>query len=188
MKHLAYLVAGLLLLIAPRASAADQLGLRGGVGTDPSLGLAYSAGASWLVAPGVQNPVEIGVDLFYAHSRSSSFENDNEYIEETWLTLLAVRADILFGYSPEQPGLYQVAGFGVAAGSVEWEETSEDDPTADSFFEGTASATVLDLGLGYVLGGGLDLRVSAPILFFLGETGGAAAVVPTLTATATLRL
>lgn len=187
MKRLTYSVVAVTMLLAARASA-GQLGLRGGVGTDPSLGLAQSLGASWLVAPGVTNPIEVGVDLFWAHSRTSSFENDNEYIEQTWLTLLAVRADILFGYSPEQPGLYQVAGVGIAAGSVEWEETSEDDPTGDAYFEGTASATVLDLGLGFVLGGGFDLRVSAPILLFLGDTGGAAAVVPTLTATATLRL
>ena len=162
------------------------LGIRAGVGTDISLGVAVGVGVSYAFDLPAMT-LDIGPEVFYHNSSESSEEFGNVYDEETWLTIFSLRANGLWGYDPYDFGVYFTAGTGLAVVLLEWEETSTDDPTANDSFEGTTAALLLNVGIGYTLGIGLDVRLEVPVLVFVGENGGASSVALALTGTAGFR-
>jgi opacity protein-like surface antigen len=171
-----------------------RIGIRGGVGTDINLGLAYGVGINYAV--GVRNPVELGVVLFGGRFKEDTEEGSHVYNEKTDLMVYGMMANYLLGYAPGQRSLYFVAGVGVAGISAEWEERSDTDdslgpplPGGGSMTseDGTAAGTVLNLGIGANLSDRFDMRVELPTIVTFAPPGGASSVVPTLIATLGLR-
>ncbi len=165
------------------------IGIHGALGTDVTLGLGVGAGVTLWIPMAGKFDIEAGGQAFYHNGSETTDEELHSYTEETKLAILAVRFNLLFDYDPRVTGLYYLAGTGVAATSVAWEERSATDtslgtplPNGGSKHEadGVTGAAIANIGLGYTLGSGLDLRVELPILIFLGEVGEATTFAPTL--------
>lgn len=177
------------------AQSMPRVGIRGGVGTDINLGLAYGVGLNYAV--GARNPVELGVMLFGGSFKEESSEGSHSYNEKTDLLVYGMMANYLLGHSPDRRGLYFVAGVGVAGVSASWEERSATDvslgtplPGGGSMQseDGTGAGTVLNLGFGAYVSNRVDMRVELPTIVTFAPPGGASSVVPTLIATLGLRL
>ena len=189
-----YRVAGLVLLLAAGpvvGQTPPQIGLRGGLGTDINLGLAYGLGVNFVrdVPP---NALELGVLLFGGSFDETTDEGMHRYEETTDVFVVGLVANYLMGYTPRQPGLFFVAGVGLASVSVEWEERSATDtslgpqlPGGGSMQsdDGTTGGTVFNLGIGRSFANGMDLRAELPVILTFAPPGGASSVVPTLVAT-----
>ena len=107
-----------------------KIGLRGGLGTDISGGLAYGAGANYqLDLDG--SVVELGINLYSGGYREEMDNGFHTYTETTKLFVFGVIANYLINYTPDDPGMFFVAGAGFALVNVNWEEESE----TDIFFE-----------------------------------------------------
>lgn len=166
-------------------------GFRGSLGTDVNLGLGVGLGLNYLVPrDGAANALEVAADFFYANSTESSDNGFNTYDEETWLYVYGLRLNVLMGYAPYQECSYFIAGIGLGAVMVEWEETSATDislgtllPGGGSMQDATGSvgATILNVGAGRNFGGSLEGRIELPLLISFSEVGGASAVIPTAT-------
>lgn len=187
----------ILCLVATTAQSqtAPKIGLRAGVGTDISLGLAYGGGANYLVSfPNYS--LELGVILFGGSFEESTVVGIHTYDEKTDLFLFGMMANYLIGYTPNLPGTYFVAGFGLASVGIEWEESSATDvslgtplPGGGSMQadDGSGGGTIFNLGVGRTFSGGLDLRVELPVIVSFAAPGEASSVIPTLTVTAGMR-
>lgn len=168
-----------------------KIGIRGGVGTDINLGLAYSAGANYAIGfP--QDSLELGILFFGGSFEETTVESIHTYEEKTDLLVFGLMANYLINYKPGRPGLYFVTGVGLASINAEWEERSTTDESLGTLLpgggsmeseDGTGGGTVLSLGIGSTLSGGLDLRAELPVIVTFARPGGASAVVPTLVAT-----
>jgi hypothetical protein len=185
----------LLIGISHNAFASEGLGLRVGAGTDITGGIAYGLGINYLTEFDSQ-PVELGIVLY-----SGNFEEETEefhtYKETTDVFVFGALANFLFRYNPQKPGVYYVAGIGIGAISVDWEEKSATDtslgtPLANGgskqSADGSAAGSILNFGIGTTFSGGFDLRLEIPIIISFDSPGESSSVVPTLTLSAGLRL
>jgi opacity protein-like surface antigen len=176
--------------------ANGAFGVHAALGTDVALGVGFGAGATYVLPGAGPKRYEIGVQLFMAHSEYTDDEGLHSYTETTDMRVLAIRANILWNYTPHMPGMYFVAGTGAAGVYVEWEERSPTDTSLGTPLsnggskqsdDGAAGALVANAGLGYTFGGGFDVRIELPILIFSNGVGEAATFAPTVVASAGYR-
>lgn len=195
-KSLCYPVAiVVMLLIAGTVcgQTSPQIGIRGGIGTDINLGLAYGLGGNFLInLPNNNNSLELGVVFFGGSFKESTDEGIHTYEEKTDIFVFGLLANYLIGYTPRQPGLFFITGVGIASISVDWEERSSTDsslgpplPGGGSMqsSDGTTGGTVLNLGIGKSFSSGLDIRAELPVIVAFAPPGGASSVVPNLIVT-----
>ena len=172
-----------------------NIGLRGGIGTDISGGIAIGANGNYQVDLG-GIITELGVSLYYATNTSNSTNGINKYTEKTTLFVFGGLANFLFNYIPGTGGLFFVAGAGLAGINVEWTEESPTDTSLGTLLPGGGSkqsrdgfvgGSVLNLGIGYLFENGFDLRFEVPTIVAFGAPGKAAGVIPTFTLTGGIR-
>jgi hypothetical protein len=182
---------GLLCASASSAGQSPRIGIRGGVGTDVNLGLAYGAGVNFLLDAG-GNAVELGVVLFGGSFDETSNNGYNTYDETTDIFVFGLMANYLINYAPRESGLFFVVGMGLGAISVAWEETSATDtslgtplPGGGSMqsVEGSTAGTIFNLGIGGSFKNGIDIRAELPVILAFDAPGDASSVIPTATAT-----
>ena len=174
-----------------RGQDSPKIGIRGGIGTDMSFGLAYGFGINYLIEfP--QNSLEFGIVLFGGSFEEETDEGIHTYIENTDLIAFGVEANYLFGYNPRESGIFFVAGTGLASINVEWEERSDTDeslgtplPEGGSMqaVDGTAGGVIFNLGVGGSFSSGLDIRAELPVILTFAAPGGSSSVIPLLTVT-----
>ncbi len=176
------------------SSELPKIGVRGGLGTDINLGLAFGGGVNYMLENVGDSPLELGVLLFYSHWSETSYEGiyDNEYNESSDIIVFGMMANYLFGYKLDTPGMFLLAGFGLGMMSVDWEEWSPDDESLGELLpeggsrqdaSGTGAGSVFNLGGGMSFSNGADVRFEVPVILVFGEYGEASTVVPTLTIT-----
>lgn len=182
---------------AAQSQTPPKIGIRAGLGTDISGGIAYGGGVNYLISfPSAS--LELGVILFGGSFEESTEEGIHIYDEKTDVFLFGVMANYLFNYSPNLPGTYFVAGFGLAAVEIEWEESSATDGSLGTPLPGSVSGSmqaedgsvggsVFNLGVGRTFTGGLDVRAEIPVILTFSAPGDATSVIPTFTVTAGLR-
>lgn len=169
-----------LLGISNYAFATDKdMSIRLGLGTDVSLGLAYSAGIRFFA-----DNLEFGPDFYV----SSTEWHDDRYKETTDISVLAFQANIR---SPmHKPSRYLLYGIGAAAVNVYWVESSESDTSLGTpccnggskhDFEGTVFGLVTNLGMGFELTQSTEMQISFPVIIIFGVNDNTL-FVPTLTA------
>jgi hypothetical protein len=193
-RSLRYRVAVLaMFLIAGTASGQDspKIGIRAGVGTDISFGLAYGAGVNYLIQF-QQNSLELGVVFFGGSFEESTDEGIHTYDETTDLIAFGVEANYLIGYTPREPGIYFLVGTGLASINVEWEERSETDESLGTPLpgggsmqsdDGTAGGFIFNLGVGGSFSSGIDIRAEIPVILTFAAPGESSSVIPLLTVT-----
>lgn len=168
-----------------------NIGFRGGLGMDISGGLAYGLSGNYqLELSGMVT--ELGVHFYGSSSKTDSTNGVNRYTETTNLLVFGCMANYLLNYSASQPGLFFVGGVGLAAVNVDWTESSPTDTSLGTLLPGggskqsinaLAGGSVVNLGIGYLFDGGLDLRFEVPTIFVFGTYGKASSVIPTFTLT-----
>jgi len=161
-----------------------SFGIRGGIGTDINGGLGYGLGINFLFP---NSYFELGAVLFGSSSEETTVDY-NTYNEKTDLVVFGIMGNYLFGYKYKQPGFYGIIGFGFAAISVDWEESSPDDislgtPLPDGGSKqsasGTGGGTIINAGVGYSFGQ-LSLRGEVPVIISFSDYGEASSVIPTI--------
>ncbi|OGU56048.1 MAG: hypothetical protein A2V66_14910 [Ignavibacteria bacterium RBG_13_36_8] len=189
--YLAAIVAIFLIAKTVSGQTSIKIGIRGGVGTDINLGIAYGLNGNILI-DFPQNPLELGVIFFGGSFKESTDEGMHTYDEKTNVIVIGLLANYLIGYTPREPGLFFVTGLGLASINVEWEEKSTTDMSLGTPLpgggtmqsdDGTAGGMVFNLGIGGSFSSGLDIRVELPVIVTFAPPGGASSVVPTLIAT-----
>lgn len=168
------------------------LGLQAGVGTDVTLGAAGFVGVSRVLGKaGDSRRLELGGQLYYHRSEWEDTEGINDYFETTTVTVLAARANLLYGYQPAVSRMFWILGTGIAAVSMSWEERSPTDVSLGTPLDGggskqsddgVAGALIANAGIGLTFGSGLEGRLQLPLLIFFGTPGEASSIAPTLTA------
>lgn len=173
----------------------SRIGIRGGVGTDVNLGLAYGAGVNYLIDKQA-NALEVGVLLFGGSFDEESTEGMHTYEETTDIFVFGMMANYLIDYSRDDPGLYYIAGIGLGSINVEWEERSKTDVSLGPLLpgggsmqsaDGSSGGTVFNLGIGKLFNRSFDVRAEIPVIVTFASVGGASSVVPTLILTAGYR-
>lgn len=182
-------------LVSAQTASAPRVGLRAGVGTDITGGIAYGAGANYLMDLS-KNNVELGIVFFAGSFEESSDEAMHTYDETTDIVVFGALANYLIGYAPNQANTYFIAGFGLASVSIEWEERSSTDNSLGTPLDGGGSkqsvdastgGTVFNLGFGKSFGNGFDIRAEAPVIVSFSAPGEASSVIPTFMVTAGIR-
>lgn len=168
-----------------------KLGIRGGLGTDISLGLAYGVGVNYLLDLN-NNNLELGVIIFGGTFTETSDSVTHEYKETTQLFVFGMMANYLLNYSQEKRGLFYIAGIGFASISVEWEERSDTDTSLGTLLsgggskhsvEGSAGGSVFNLGVGLNITEDIDVRAEIPVIVTYAQQGGSSSVIPALLVT-----
>jgi len=183
----------IMLLVTGNAVGQDspKIGIRAGVGTDISFGLAYGAGVNYLIQF-QQNSLELGVVFFGGSFEESTDEGIHTYTENTDLIAFGVEANYLFGYTPGESGIFFVAGTGLASINVEWEEKSDTDESLGTPLpgggsmqseDGTAGGLIFNLGFGGSFSNGFDIRAEIPVILTFAAPGESSSVIPLLTVT-----
>jgi len=193
------MVATLILNVSAIPSAIAQtgprIGIRAGVGTDINLGLAYGAGANFLLSL-PQNSLELGVVFFGGSYDETSDNGYNTYDETTDVFVFGMLANYLISYTPELPGTFYVVGFGLASVSIDWEERSATDVSLGTPLPGGGSmqsedasggGSVFNLGIGRTFAKGFDVRLEMPVILSFSSPGDASSVIPTVMLTAGIR-
>lgn len=161
-----------------------RFSLKAGVGTDINLGLGYGGGIGYIFP---YSDVELNVVLFGHHSEETT-EDFHSYTETTDLFVYGVMANYLIGFPGRESGAYGVVGFGFAAVSLDWEETSPTDVSlgpplpgggSKQSESGTGGGSVFNAGFGYSFGSNLHLRAEFPVIVAFSPPGEAAGVAPT---------
>jgi hypothetical protein len=170
------------------------IGVRFGLGTDISGGIAYGAQLNYTLFQ-LPNAIEMGLALYGGKFEEESDNGFNVYKEETTVFVFAAMVNYLFLYSRDPSGVHFLAGVGVGAVSVEWEERSDTDSSLGTPLpgggsmqseEGTTAGLLLNFGLGYRFTELFDLRAQVPVLFVSGGEERDGKVVPMITVTAGL--
>lgn len=165
-----------------------SFGIRAGIGTDISGGIAYGGGINYLFETS-SNPVEVGL-VVYGGSFEETTEEFHTYTEKTDILVIGVMANYLFNYQKDKQGLFFLLGGGIGAVSVEWEESSPTDESlgpplagggSKQTDEGSSAGFVLDLGIGYKFNGPVDMRFEIPIIIITGAPEKASSIAPTFT-------
>ncbi|MCB0497570.1 MAG: hypothetical protein KDC79_15610 [Cyclobacteriaceae bacterium] len=168
----------------------ETFGIRGGLGTDISGGLAYGLGFNYRLQPSM----EMGLVIFGGKSTETSDNGFNTYVETTKVFVLGAQANWLFNHYPDQAKLFFIAGTGLAFINADWEERSDTDtslgtplPNGGSMQSesGSTGGVIFDIGLGHTFKSPFDLRFEVPIIVPFGyENIG---VIPTFIFTAGYR-
>ena len=186
-----------LLVVGALATQASEsgVGLRGGAGTDISGGIAYGGGINYLFSQDGEGAWELGL-VGYAGSFEETTIETNTYVETTDVFAFGVLLNRMVKYLPGRRGAFVVFGIGAGAVSVNWEERSKGDTSLGTQLpgggsmqsaDGTAGGLIVNLGVGYVFSGPLDLRLEAPVIFNSDPPGNSSSVIPTITLTAGVR-
>jgi hypothetical protein len=182
-------------LFGLHASAQDGPGLRAGIGTDVTGGIAYGVTVSYTRVLPV-HAWEFGLSFYGGSFEEDTDEDINSYHEETDIGVFAVMANYLFNYSKGAKTTYMMLGAGAGAFSVDWTESSETDTSLGTPFgangssqseDGSSGGMIFNLGVGRRLTEEFDMRIEAPIFMIFSAPGEATAVAPTLTLTAGYR-
>jgi hypothetical protein len=182
---------GIAYVDAAHAQKVGSVGVRLGIGTDIEGGIAYGAQLNYTLFQD-QNAFELGLAVFGGSFDEESNNGFNNYYEETNILVIGAMANYLFRYALELPGPYFVAGIGVGAISVEWEERSDTDvslgtplPGGGSMQseDGTTAGLVLNFGIGHRFNETFDLRAQVPTFFISATDVRDGKVVPTITLT-----
>jgi hypothetical protein len=179
---------------AQNAEKAGLVGVRLGIGTDITGGIAYGAQLNYTLD---QNPnaFELGLAVYGGKFEESTDEGMHTYDEETSIFVIGAMANYLFRHALELSGPYFLAGIGVGAMSVEWEERSTTDTSLGTPLpgggsmqddDGTAAGLILNFGIGHRFNERLDLRFQVPTFFISGSDDRDGKTVPTFTLTAGL--
>jgi hypothetical protein len=186
-----------LLILTGTANAQDKtgaVGVRAGIGTDIGGGIAYGLQLNYTLFQQA-NALELGLAVFGGTFEEESNNGYNDYFEETKILVIGAMVNYLFRYDMELNGPYILAGVGVGAISVEWEERSDTDtslgqllPNGGSMMseDGTTAGFILNLGLGYRFTEMFDLRLQVPTFIISGGEERDGKVVPMITVTAGL--
>lgn len=92
-----FVLLGLTFIVAPAFSQNDQtgtFGVRGGIGTDISLGISYGLGFNYRL----KENMEMGLVVFGGKFSETSDNGYNVYDETTEIFALAAQANWLFNY------------------------------------------------------------------------------------------
>ena len=185
------------LIVTGTANAQEKpgmVGVRAGIGTDIQGGIAYGLQLNYTLFQQA-NALEIGLAVFGGSFEEESNNGFNDYFEETNILVIGALVNYLFRYDMELDGPYLLAGVGVGAISVEWEESSPTDgslgtplPGGGSMMseEGTTAGFIINLGLGHRFTETFDLRVQVPTFIISGGDERDGKVVPMITLTAGL--
>ena len=175
MKRL-YLLPCLLFIISTTYGQTDQtgtFGVRAGIGTDISFGIAYGAGFNYRL----QENMELGLVLFGGKFSETSDNGFNVYEETTNIFAIAAQANWLFSHRPDETKPFFVAGTGLAFISYEWQESSATDTSLGTPLpgggsmqseEGGTGGVIFDVGIGYTFSSPFDLRFEVPIIIPFG--------------------
>lgn len=186
----------LLFCMSSFAQNSPRIGIRGGVGTDISLGLAYGAGVNMLLGQEGKY-YEVGIVFFGGTFKETTDEGIHTYKETTDLIVFGLMGNVMINYTPNRDGVFYIVGAGLASINVSWEERSDTDvslgtplPGGGSMQseDGTAGGTVLNLGMGKSFASGMDMRLEIPVIVTFAPPGGASSVVPTLILTIGFRM
>ncbi len=193
-KHLVVAVLLGVGLLAGAEGLTSGMGFRGGAGADITFsGVAAGAGINKLFL----DQLEVGLVFYYGNFQEKSDNGVNTYTDKTQVIALAAQLNYLYGYSRDKGGLYLVAGVGLAYLGINWEESSPTDTSlgtplpgggSKQTFDGSVGGTILTLGAGYSVGGGLDVRLEVPLVITFSPAGGASTIIPLFTLTAGYRL
>ena len=182
---------GLMLVSPAYAQSPGNTGIRLGLGTDISGGIAYGGQVNYTIPKGV-SAVELGVTVFGGSFTEDSNNGFNDYHETTDVVAFGVIANYLIRHSMETEGPYFVVGAGFGAFSVEWREESPTDGSlgpplsgGGSYQEedGSAGGAILNFGIGHRFSEEIDLRAQVPTFFIGGGDQRSSQVVPTFTIT-----
>ncbi len=174
------------------AQKAGVVAVRAGVGTDIQGGIAYGVQLGYVLDKN-PNAFELGLAVYGGTFEEESDNGFNDYFEETKVLVIGVVANYLFRYSMDSPGPYFLAGVGVGAISVEWEERSDTDtslgtplPGGGSMMseEGTVAGFLLNVGIGHRVSEQFDLRAQVSTLVISAADERDSSVVPMITVTA----
>lgn len=193
-----YCVAFVLVVAAAVSLGGEDLaagiGFRGGAGADITFsGVAFGGGVNKLFLSNLEG----GLVFYYGSFTSTSNNGFNDYTDITKVIAFAAMLNYLYGYNRDQGGFYLVAGVGLAYLGVNWEESSPTDSSLGTPLPGGGSkqtvdastgGTILNVGAGYALAGGLDARLEVPIVIAFSTTGGASTIIPLFTLTIGYRL
>ncbi len=158
-----------------------KIGIRGGMGTDISGGMAYGGGANFLLT----NTFELGL-VGFASTHVEETSGTHTYTETTKLLAIGLLANYLVNYDPDNISPFFIAGIGVASISGTWEETSKTDTSLGTALAGGGSrqeksfgigGPVFNVGAGIAFGHGIDIRLEVPIIY--GTIAGSSYVIPT---------
>jgi hypothetical protein len=196
MRSVFLLVLLLLLSVAVSPAQAEgfagAVGMRAGLGTDITGGVAYGVQLDYTLDKR-EDAFEFGLALFGGEFTEDSDSGYHSYHEETTVVVFGAIANYLFRYSSPSGGPYFMLGGGVGAFSVEWTESSDTDSSlgpplpgggSSQSEEGTAGGVLLNFGIGTRFNDKWDLRAAIPTFFISGGDERGSAVVPTLTVTA----
>ena len=179
-------------LAIPQELEAGYFGIRGGIGTDITGGLAYGIGLNYLV----NNTAELGILLFGGEFSESTEEGIHTYDETTKVFLFALMANFLFNYAEADDSFFFIAGLGLASVTIEYEESSATDtslgpalPNGGSILteEGSGGGTVFNLGVGKKFSDTFDVRFEIPVIVSFATFESASSVIPTFLLTAGVR-
>ncbi len=190
-------ILGIALILTSTVQAEEiaGFGIRGALGTDITGGIAYGAGANYMLSL-QKDALELGIILFGGSFEETTDEGMYTYNETTDIFVFALLANYLYRYSPGQPGSFFIAGFGLGSISVEWEEESPNDESLGTPLpgggskqsdEGSAAGTIFNVGAGYSFANRLDLRFEVPVFLTFSAPGEASSVIPTFTLSAGYR-
>ena len=179
MKKLSLLVVFVLTvsLSYSQSEQIDTFGIRAGIGTDISLGIAYGAGFNYRL----QENMELGLVFFGGKFSESTDNGFNIYEETTDIFALGAQANWLFSHQQDQTKLFFIAGTGLAFVSYEWQESSATDTSLGTPLpgggslqtaEGGTGGVIFTVGLGHTFSGPFDLRFEVPILIPFAEVTG----------------
>jgi len=142
----------------------------GGLGFGAGVGYRFEAGAG---------AAEAIVDVFHASSHETGNDGVYQYVWNDEFTAVALRFNWLPGYPGGRPGLFAVLGSGFFAAGYSYTDRGYHIATGTPYSEGndyTASGAVLNVGGGYAFGGGVEVRLEAPVMIFFGTESRASAV------------
>lgn len=175
MKKL-YLLLSLSFIVITAYGQTDQtgtFGIRAGIGTDISLGIAYGAGFNYRL----QENMELGLVLFGGKFSETSNNGVNDYEETTNIFAIAAQANWLFNHRPDETKPFFIAGTGLAFISYEWEERSATDTSLGTPLpgggsmqseEGGTGGVIFNVGAGMTFASPFDLRFEVPIMVPFG--------------------
>ncbi len=175
MKKL-YLLISLSFIVITAYGQTDQtgtFGIRAGIGTDISLGIAYGAGFNYRL----QENMELGLVLFGGKFSETSNNGFNDYEETTNIFAIAAQANWLFNHLPDETKPFFIAGTGLAFISYEWEERSATDTSLGTPLpgggsmqseEGGTGGVIFNVGAGMTFTSPFDLRFEVPIMVPFG--------------------
>jgi hypothetical protein len=181
--------------LAAHSATPSGVGVRAGAGTDISGGVAYGGGVNYLYSQDGSGAWELGLVGYGGKFEETTVEM-NTYVEKTTVAAFGVLVNRLVKYKPGMRGPFTVFGLGAGVTSVSWEERSATDITLGTRLasggsmqsaDGTGGGILFNLGVGYVFGGPVDLRLEVPIIINSNAPGNSSSVIPALTLTAGMR-